>query len=241
MLTYAQKVAVAFISLLITISIGITIIWVSRPEKLEAKTRPTLSVITWDTTKRSESKLPSTTSMEDATTKAPTTTSTTSTTTTTTTTTEGNTCPQYDYPSQSYMLYCVVPTYLNDGVCDDFCNHPQHNFDEGDCCLDQINDIRCEECFCFNDCTRHPSKFSENDTYTDCYEPPENIDDFTCFDHFKGDGYCDAMCNNHWYNFDEGDCCLDYVNTDYCLGYDDCVCYEDCIRKSTVGPFMNQN
>ena len=244
MLTSAKKVFGALMCLLITISIGFTIIWISMPEKSEkAKTRPTLSIITWETTKKPASKSESTTSMKYTTT-APilllTITTTTTSTTTSTSTTTGNTCTQYEYPNDTYLSNCVVPTYLNDGVCDDFCNHPEYNFDKGDCCLDQINDVRCEDCFCFNDCSKHPSKFSESDTYPDCYEPPKGIDDFTCFDHFIGDGFCDAMCNNHWYNFDDGDCCLDYVNTEYCLGHD-CICYEECVRKSTVGPNMNQN
>ena len=40
---------------------------------------------------------------------------------------------------------------------------------------------------------------------------------------YKGDGYCDDDLNNEACEFDEGDCCLENVNTQFCT---DCECIE---------------
>merc|ERR1711860_457820 len=45
----------------------------------------------------------------------------------------------------------------DDGFCDDLCNHPEQNFDGGDCCLDYIDITYCTECYCYNDCSEHPN------------------------------------------------------------------------------------
>ena len=41
---------------------------------------------------------------------------------------------------------------IGDGICDDDCNDPEHQFDGGDCCLSYSIDKYCEECFCYEDC-----------------------------------------------------------------------------------------
>ena len=46
-----------------------------------------------------------------------------------------------------------------------------------------------------------------------------------CTDIWKGDAYCDDICNVPEYNFDGGDCCKDLLNDDYCSF---CFCYHDC-------------
>ena len=38
-----------------------------------------------------------------------------------------------------------------------------------------------------------------------------------------GDGYCDDGANSLECNFDGGDCCGPYVNTDYCTGSQICI------------------
>ena len=43
-----------------------------------------------------------------------------------------------------------------DGHCDDLCNYPEMNFDDGDCCLDTIDNTYCVDCFCYPDCSKHP-------------------------------------------------------------------------------------
>ena len=40
---------------------------------------------------------------------------------------------------------------------------------------------------------------------------------------YKGDGYCDDDLNNENCEYDDGDCCLENVNTQFCT---DCECKE---------------
>ena len=47
-----------------------------------------------------------------------------------------------------------------DGICDDVCNVPEHQFDGGDCCLDLLVGNWCSFCFCYQDCSFH--NISEN-------------------------------------------------------------------------------
>ena len=127
------------------------------------------------------------------------------------------------------------------------------NFDLGDCCLDNINDVFCYDCICFEDCSRHPSQFLDKEFYaTECYNPdilpyPEIKRGVTCFPGSIGDGICHGDCNNHLFYFDGGDCCLPTVissviynfESSIRCGQDDarnCTCYDDCSRKPTVGP-----
>ena len=74
--------------------------------------------------------------------------------------------------------------------------------------------VSCDICLCF-----------ECQTEVDCYErdgpAPDCEDSFK----FKGDGYCDEVCNHPEHGFDDGDCCLDIVDGTYCSS---CFCYEDC-------------
>ena len=39
-----------------------------------------------------------------------------------------------------------------------------------------------------------------------------------------GDGYCDDRNNNEGCHFDQGDCCGNDLNTNYCI---ECICFED--------------
>ena len=41
---------------------------------------------------------------------------------------------------------------------------------------------------------------------------------------YQGDGYCDDSNNNADCDFDDGDCCLNPVNTQFC---NECWCYAD--------------
>ena len=48
-------------------------------------------------------------------------------------------------------------------------------------------------------------------------DPSKNCD-------YQGDGYCDDSNNNADCDFDDGDCCLNPVNTQFC---NECWCYAD--------------
>ena len=39
-------------------------------------------------------------------------------------------------------------TARGDGYCDDNCNYADCNFDDGDCCGDDVNTLVCDECLC---------------------------------------------------------------------------------------------
>ena len=139
---------------------------------------------------------------------------------------------------------------LGDGYCDDSCNHPRtdFNFDEGDCCLEHINDVVCHDCICFEDCSKHPSKFDNQILATECYNPDNlhpYLSDGLCLVFEIGNGVCNGMCNNHFFDFDGGDCCLATINSDKCdeesLGvWENCICYEDCERRPTIGPDLRK-
>ena len=50
-----------------------------------------------------------------------------------------------------------------------------------------------------------------------------------------GDGYCDDIANTQICNWDGGDCCDPYANTDHCS---DCTCQDPNLttQMSTTGP-----
>lgn len=100
---------------------------------------------------------------------------------------------------------CPQPTWTGDGLCDDNTNIEACNFDEGDCCLPEIIDDNCFDCFCYNDSSRHPSVV-QNST---CHSPD-----------YQGDGYCDDANNVLACDYDLGDCCGG--NIMYCT---ECLCH----------------
>ena len=57
------------------------------------------------------------------------------------------------------------------------------------------------------------------------------ITDCMGFVQYIGDGYCDDENNNEMCEFDQGDCCLEEVKTDFCT---DCICYEGNSTMSTT-------
>ena len=44
--------------------------------------------------------------------------------------------------------YCMNKAWIGDGICDDQNNYLECNFDEGDCCGDNVNTNHCTECLC---------------------------------------------------------------------------------------------
>ena len=125
-------------------------------------------------------------------------------------------------------LYCIRPTWLNDGYCDEECNTPDFNYDGGDCCLDIVNNAKCIDCYCYKDCSVHPLKFNDDEDFqieSECYEP-KDLDPEDCMVLWLGDGLCDDGCNNHLFDFDHQDCCLeDVADISYC---NECICYANC-------------
>ena len=56
--------------------------------------------------------------------------------------------------------------------------------------------------------------------------------------HYIGNGYCDDQNNNQGCLFDQGDCCLSPVNTDYCS---DCSCAVEGVITSPGFPQFYDN
>ena len=116
------------------------------------------------------------------------------------------------------QLCSVSNTWSGDLFCDDGGNIAECNFDNGDCCLPIINSLYCIECFCHQDGTQH-NFMSQTSTV--------KINSFnTCSSHIQayiGDGYCDDTANVPICNFDDGDCCLDPIQDDFCFF---CQCYQ---------------
>ena len=52
-----------------------------------------------------------------------------------------------------------IESMIGDGICEDECNNLDFVFDDGDCCLSEIDDLFCEDCICLADLPpeRHPS------------------------------------------------------------------------------------
>ena len=89
------------------------------------------------------------------------------------------------------------------------CNNHDHNFDEGDCCLNS-NEVPFwdAECQPFNQCHCYCPLESVK-----CEDYNENLwrDNLTCPSSWIHDQVCDDDCNHPHFNFDGGDCCsVDY-------------------------------
>ncbi len=115
-----------------------------------------------------------------------------------------------------------------------FCNHETNfdicNFDGGDCCTG--NDILCQHCFL---------TLSINPFWNcRCHETGDNFCTGKVNFHlgeviyfmsrvatcpYAGDLNCNGENNNQGCNFDDGDCCLEETNCQFCQG-DECLCHE---------------
>ena len=144
-------------------------------------------------------------------------------TTTTTLTTSATTSTTTEYiidtttVSAEVSLCAVSNTWSGDGFCDDEGNIVECNFDNGDCCLPFINNLYCLECFCYQDNSQHgiyETTTATDNTYTTCSSSMLE---------YIGDGYCDDSANIPVCNFDQGDCCLEPIQDQYCI---ECQCVE---------------
>ena len=103
---------------------------------------------------------------------------------------------------------CANPTYKGDGFCDDEANNLDCDYDGGDCCLDEINDSYCTDCWCYATSSQHMSLLNSTSS-SGCVLPD-----------YKGDGYCDDDNNVEDCEYDGGDCCagdLSLCTTCACL------------------------
>ena len=144
--------------------------------------------------------------------------------------------------------------YVGDGFCDGACNTPDHNFDNGDCCGNSADFSYCSvelcECYCYEEGKQYTPEITMVTAAPPSPPPPPSgpptigplPTDGTCSNAFvqlktspvyvgcnpsyKGDGYCDGDCNTPADNFDDGDCCLEDINLEYCdLEGCECYCY----------------
>ena len=114
--------------------------------------------------------------------------------------------------------------WISDGICDESCNFPTHDFDGGDCCLDRVTNNFCQDCFCYEDCTYH--ELYDYYANSECLAShPNHADTNECEPDMAHDGYCHDQCNFPEYDFDSGACCLFPTLQDFCI---DCICYDDC-------------
>ena len=107
------------------------------------------------------------------------------------------------------MYPLVVPgcdniRLVGNGICNDETNNAGCKFDQGDCCLSNVDKTHCSECICYGQET------------CDAGIIPSSV----------GDGFCNDETNNAYCNYDGGDCCVN-VNTDRCSS---CTCFyqENC-------------
>ena len=101
---------------------------------------------------------------------------------------------------------CENAHLFGDGMCDDGNNNEECGWDGGDCCGEDANMSSCYVCQCL-----------------DHRELTDYGLDSGCNDEWRGDGYCDDCNNFAAYNYDDGDCCGENVNIDYCNG---CQCLD---------------
>ena len=101
---------------------------------------------------------------------------------------------------QSNTFKGVSDFIAHAGYCEDQANNQECNYDEGDCCGDNVNIAICDACICY--------------PHETCSAPLNLI----------ADGYCNDETNNAECNFDGGDCCGLCVNSDHCSN---CLCHTE--------------
>ena len=145
-----------------------------------------------------------------------------------------NECYSQTHPNEN--LETCNWYFVGDMICDDECNHPKYFFDGGDCCVEVVYAFNCTDCFCYETCSHHDlitnHSISRNDEIQVCYELLHlNSFYLNCYELILGDGFCDQECNHPEFLFDGGDCCLEYVNTNWC---EDCFCYATCSYHNLI-------
>ena len=108
-------------------------------------------------------------------------------------------------PKVDFQLHsdCLTSQQGN-GFCTDSCNVRQLNFDDNDCCFEQISSRDCQECRCELDGSVHQQ--------------------FQCPLHLIANGVCNDECNTFEFDYDDGDCCLPVIDNSDCVK---CLCHLD--------------
>lgn len=103
------------------------------------------------------------------------------------------------HTTQSQFLSTCIEPMMGDFKCQDACNTQEFNFDDFDCCFENINSEFCSDCICHLDYKRHKEIGH-------------------CYLGMIGDSYCNDECNNIPNRFDNGDCCLPTVQIHPMIG-----------------------
>jgi len=113
-------------------------------------------------------------------------------------------------PTFPYCQY-IHQHKIDDGYCNDEVNMmAECDYDGGDCCLAEIDDLKCDECICHQDGSRHPTRL--------CW--------FASI--FVNDTYCDDFLNTPQCLYDGGDCCLQPQKDHFCTI---CSCIIDILNQ----------
>ena len=137
---------------------------------------------------------------------------------------------------------CQVPSWVEDGYCDDENNFADCDFDGGDCCGPNVNTFYCTACECKQSCQVpnwvEDGYCDDENNFADCgFDGGDccgpNVNTFYCTaceckqicqaPHWVEDGFCDDENNFPSCGFDGGDCCGANVINTYCS---DCFCLE---------------
>ena len=121
------------------------------------------------------------------------------------------------YENACVYAYTNYFRLIEDGICDDFLNKKECYFDGGDCCLEDIDNVACDDCVCIQS-------------------------NLTCLQHELGDGICQDYNNFKMCDYDLDDCCPEnygkmhpkfYREDNECC---DCLCKHKYYQIDGFGP-----
>ena len=155
-------------------------------------------------------------------------------------------------PAEEPLVEACNVAFIGDGFCDGPCNklNPDNNdatteddWDGGDCCTAppqwQYCNLDCCECFCYPEGIQYEVSAPADEGGDGGGDspmidgPPTNplAGGQSCPENYKGDTFCDSVCNNEASGYDNGDCCLDVIKDQYCKDAlpesAGCICHED--------------
>ena len=122
-------------------------------------------------------------------------------------------CKCYKVPCSAGI---VLHPMVGDGLCNDEANHPECNYDGGDCCGACVVKQYCSDCECLS------GDYAGNGVL----KSPS-----------IGDGICHDENNIAACEFDGGDCCGTSVNTEHCT---ECICdHQSMCNAGMPHPMVN--
>ena len=108
---------------------------------------------------------------------------------------------------------CGAPEWATDAACDDENNNAGCNWDDGACCGDDVDKTFCTLCECFGPVPPNPSPPTTVPTTLSTSTPTTG----GCgLPEWATDEFCDDVNNNAGCNWDDGACCGDNVDKEYC-------------------------